>query len=55
MSRSTTLWAEAGTIRRGVELDEAPSADLIRDAASRASLPADTIVPVSEIQASMFK
>lgn len=36
-------------------LYEAPSADLIREAASRASLPADTIVPVSEIQASMFK
>lgn len=36
-------------------LYEAPSPDLIREAASRASLPADTIVPVSEIQASMFK
>lgn len=36
-------------------LYEAPSADLIREAANRASLPADSIVPVSEIQASMFK
>lgn len=36
-------------------LYEAPNADLIREAASRASLPADSVVEVSELQASMFK
>lgn len=36
-------------------LYEAPNADLIREAASRASLPADSVVQVSELQASMFK
>lgn len=36
-------------------LYEAPSADLIREAASRANLPADSVVQVSELQASMFK
>jgi hypothetical protein len=36
-------------------LYEAPNADLIREAASRANLPADSVVQVSELQASMFK
>ena len=35
-------------------LYEAPSADHIREAAKRASLPADSVVSVSEVQASAF-
>jgi len=35
-------------------LYESPSADLIREAARRANLPADVVIPVSEIQASAF-
>lgn len=35
-------------------LYEAPSAEAIREAARRNNLPADVIIPVSEIQASAF-
>ncbi|MDX1375272.1 MAG: DUF4242 domain-containing protein [Burkholderiales bacterium] len=35
-------------------LYEAPNADLIREAARRNSLPADVVIPVTEIQASAF-
>jgi hypothetical protein len=35
-------------------LYEAPSSELIREAARRANLPADVIIPVSEIRADAF-
>jgi hypothetical protein len=40
--------------RKTYWLDEAPSADAIRTAAGRLNIPADVIVPVSEIRPEQF-